>query len=100
MRHEQGQAQVRSNALKTARQRVQEARAGQPGSAAQIFSEAEAPLLLKLARVDLIKLIEVDMRLGPLTTSQKNSVASMVEWLMRCAGRRWAWWCRALCSRH
>jgi hypothetical protein len=88
------------HALETARQRVREARAGQPGSAAQIFSEAEAPLLLKLARVDLIKLIEVDMRLGPLTTSQKNSVASMVEWLMRCAGRRWAWWCRALCSRH
>lgn len=47
------------------------------------FTEQDRALLGKLCRTDLIEIIERDLALGPLRASQKNSVASMVHWLLR-----------------
>lgn len=50
------------------------------------FTEQDKHLLSLLCRTDIIQIIEVDLGLGPLKTSQKNSVATMVGWLL---ARRW-----------
>lgn len=47
------------------------------------FTEEDRAWLAKLCRLDLIQLIEVDLGLGPLKTSQKNSVHSMLDWLLK-----------------
>jgi hypothetical protein len=46
------------------------------------FTEQDRELLTKLCRVDLIHILEVDLNLGPLKASQKNSVASMINFLL------------------
>jgi hypothetical protein len=55
---------------------------------APVFSAADRELLLKLCRLDLIHVIEVELQLGPLKSSQKNSVGGMVHWLLH---QRWVW---------
>lgn len=47
------------------------------------FGPHDRDLLLRLCRVDLIHLIEVQLGLGPLKVSHKNSVGTMVDWLLR-----------------
>lgn len=52
------------------------------GPAPQPFTEADRELLNKLARTDLIYILEHELGLGPLKASRKNSVAGMVKWLL------------------
>lgn len=61
-------------ALRIVRQRLRCRQAG--------FTEQDRELLMKLCRVDLIHILEVDLTLGPLKASQKNSVASMINFLL------------------
>jgi hypothetical protein len=46
------------------------------------FTAEDRPVLQQICRLDLISIIEEDLGLGPLKSSQKNSVACMINFLL------------------
>jgi hypothetical protein len=66
--------------LQTARLRVQQWKADT--TLQYCFTTEDRPVLQQICRLDLISIIEEDLGLGPLKSSQKNSVACMISFLL------------------